>query len=48
MSLSDDERYALVTYRLEKAHKTLEQVKTIAPLALPKSRCYPCYPKQKS
>lgn len=29
MSLSDDERYALVSYRLEKAHTTLEQVKNI-------------------
>ena len=32
MSLSDDERYALVTYRMEKAHNTLEQVKNIVPL----------------
>lgn len=32
MSLSDDERYALVTYRLEKAHTTMEQVKNIVPL----------------
>jgi uncharacterized protein (UPF0332 family) len=31
MSLSDDERYALVTYRMEKAHNTMEQVKTIVP-----------------
>lgn len=32
MSLSDEERYALVNYRLEKAHTTLEQVKNIVPL----------------
>lgn len=32
MSLSDEERFALVSYRLEKAHITLEQVKNIVPL----------------
>lgn len=32
MSLSDDERYALVTYRMEKAHNTMEQVKNIVSL----------------
>ncbi len=31
MSLSDDERYALVTYRVEKAFNTLEQLKSIVP-----------------
>lgn len=29
MSLSDDERYALVTYRLEKARNTMAQVQSI-------------------
>lgn len=29
MSLSDDERYALVTYRMEKARGTMEQVRNI-------------------
>lgn len=33
MSLSDEERFALVSYRLEKAHNTMEQVKSIVPLA---------------
>lgn len=32
MSLSDDERYALVNYRIDKAHTTMEQVKAIVPL----------------
>ena len=32
MSLSDDERYALVIYRVEKSHNTLEQVKSILQL----------------
>lgn len=32
MSLSDDERYALVTYRMEKTHNTMEQVKNIVSL----------------
>ena len=32
MSLSDEERYALVTYRLEKAGATMEQVKNVVPL----------------
>jgi hypothetical protein len=31
MSLSDEERYALVTYRVEKARTTMEQVKTVVP-----------------
>lgn len=31
MSLSDDERYALVTYRMEKAHTTMDQLKNIVP-----------------
>ena len=32
MSLTDEERSALVTYKIEKANKTLEQVKTIIPM----------------
>lgn len=32
MSLSDDERQALVTYRLEKAHKTYQQAYDSIPL----------------
>ena len=32
MSLSDDERYALVNYRIDKTHTTMEQVKAIVPL----------------
>ena len=32
MSLTDEERQALVTYKIEKAIKTLEQVKTIIPM----------------
>lgn len=33
MSLSDEERKALVLYRLEKAHNTYEQILNIVPLA---------------
>ena len=32
MSLSDEERYALVEYRIEKAQATLEQAKSVIPL----------------